>query len=119
MIDMTMANIANRNYRRRQREIKRRKALSCCAITVGIISVIMLLGSKPADYTYAVASENNPGYAYEYVTDRVCTVTEINGNIITVETRDGNLYEFYGNGYKVGTEIICTFNSADELINTK
>ena len=70
------------------------------------------------EQTYAIASENGNGIHYEYVTDKVCEVTEIKGNLVTVEYK-GNLYSFYGTGFELNEKIVCTFNSADEIINAK
>lgn len=66
---------------------------------------------------YAIASEQQAdGNHFIYVTERVCTVTEIKNNLITVECK-GNLYSFYGNGYKVGTEIVCLFTDNWEIVD--
>lgn len=125
-LDLTMLQYVNRNYevkkaQRIARETKRKNIISgvVCITTLVALFILLLYSKANADYTYAVASNNNSGYAYEYVTDRVCTVTEISGDIITVETRNGNQYEFYGNGYEINETIVCTFNSADELIATE
>ena len=83
------------------------------------VSIIMASFSNGNDCTYAIADNSNPDIHYVYVTDRVCTVTEISDDIITVETRDGNLYEFYGNGFEVNETVICVFNDADELIDVR
>ena len=91
------------------------------ALTIIICAIftLPLLASAKQDMTYTIASENCNGVHYEYVIDRVCTVTEIDGELITVETRNGNIYEFYGDGYKVNDTVICTFNSANEIINAE
>lgn len=87
-------------------------------IIAGILLLILLLGlSEETEYTYAVVSDNE-GIHYTNVTEKVCTVTEINGNLVTVDYK-GNLYTFYGTGYIVGTEIVCTFNNANEIIDAK
>ena len=92
-------------------------AAMCLAIIFMLVFAIKLYLER--DYTYAIPCENGNGIHYEYVTDKVCTVTEINDNLITVETREGNLYEFYGTGYKVNDKIICVFNKSNEIIDTK
>ena len=54
------------------------------------------------------------------------TVTEIEGEIITVETKHGNAYQFYGNGFYNGEEVTIYINtkgdknvSNDEIVDVK
>ena len=92
------------------------ETIACCVILGAIMLVILHLGTSQDDYYYT--SDGNGSYIE--LVDRPCVVTEINGDYITVETvNDGELYTFYGTGYKIGTEIICTFTMTDELIKTK
>lgn len=125
-IDMTFLDIVNRNYevKKQQRiakKIKRNNIIAGVVCTTALAALFMLLLYTKAnqDYTYAIASDNYNGVHYEYVTDRVCTVTEIDGDLITVETRSGSLYEFYGDGYEVNDIVVCTFNSANEIIDAE
>lgn len=117
-----------------QREIKLRKMKEertreiISHIVGALFSGIMIFGLgwmfvneyTNADQTYAIASENGNGIHYEYVTDRVCTITEITEETVTVEYK-GNLYIFYADNtsYKTGEKIICTFNGANEIIDAK
>ena len=125
-IKTDMIVMVNRNYelKKQQRiakEIKRKNIISgvVCTTTLAALFMLLLYSKANADYTYTIASENNSGIHYEYVTDRVCTVTEISDDIVTVETRNGNLYEFYGDGYEVNDTVVCTFNSANEIIDAE
>jgi len=85
--------------------------------TILIIFIIIVLATE-TDYNYAVAIEDEFGVHYEYVTERICTVTEIKNDLITVDCK-GKLYQFYGTGYTINDEIICVFNEANEIIDTK
>lgn len=126
MIKTDLLEIVNANHKRVRliREEQREKRIDTIltilsVIVVCIIFAVSIYANLTKDYVYAVAKENSFGNHYEYVTDRVCTVTEINGDLITVETRNGDLYEFYGDGFEIDETIVCTFNSANELINAE
>ena len=55
------------------------------------------------------------GNYFVYVTERICEVTEINNDLITVEY-NGNLYDFFGYGYEVGEQITCQFTTGMEIV---
>lgn len=38
-------------------------------------------------------------------------VIEINDNVVAVETADGNIWEFYGEGYEVGQQVKVLFSN--------
>lgn len=64
------------------------------------------------EYRYAISSETEN---YIYVTEKLCEVVNTNENITTV-SYNGNEYNFYGNGFKNGEEIICQFTDKMEII---
>ena len=53
-------------------------------------------------------------------TERVCKVVEVNEseNIVTVEY-NGQLYDFYGNGFLVGETIVCKFMDNMEIVDAE
>lgn len=55
------------------------------------------------------------GNYFVYVTERICEVTEINNDLITVEY-NGNFYDFFGYGYEVGEQIVCQFTNGMEIV---
>ena len=48
--------------------------------------------------------------------DYACIVIETTEDIVTVEY-NGNLYDFYGDGFKVGNVVMCTFTDNMEIID--
>ena len=38
-------------------------------------------------------------------------IIEVNDNVVVVETTDGNLWEFEGEGYEAGTEVRVLFSN--------
>ena len=54
---------------------------------------------------------------YEYVTERKCTVTDIQ-NMITVSYK-GDEYAFYGDGFHKGDEVICKFTDDFRIIDAE
>lgn len=48
--------------------------------------------------------------------DVECIIREVVGDTITVE-HNGNLYNFYGYGYKAGQKVICTFTEDMKVID--
>lgn len=61
-------------------------------------------------------------YVSAYYTRPNCKVIEVSGEVITVEDRGGNIWEFYGEGYCVGDKVNlkmytnCTEEIADDKI---
>lgn len=65
---------------------------------------------------YAIPSETtSKGMHYVYVTERICEVTEITADYVTVDY-NGNEYSFFGYGYEVGEKIICQFTDGWEIV---
>lgn len=138
-LDLTFASIANQNAKLErealatQKEIKERNArarayskskrkfkklVKRILKVAAIVGVLFLVGSKVAnaEYRYAVKSENELGY--EYVTEVLCEIREVNGEIVTVEYK-GNQYDFKVDSYAVGEEVVCKFTDNMEIIGVK
>lgn len=87
--------------------------------------LILAVGTSVAIQSYANKDQyyyvdNGSGTGYVQLVDRPCIITEIEGDLVTVETLNGGeLYAFYGDDYEVGSEIICTFTMANEIIEAK
>lgn len=129
-LDMTLVSVVNENAALAQEEYsyvrenerrdarskaKRRKRIEnimlCLVLIVMIIlGVFKIINAEPR-YAKASESENH----YVYVTERVCKVTEITEDYVTVEY-DGKEYDFFGYGYEVGEEIICQFTDGWEIV---
>lgn len=90
---------------------------------IGVLSAAILAGgihaissaTREPRYAVATAEKQTNGHWYVYVTERICEVTEISGDIVTVEY-DGQLYAFFGYGYKVGQKIVCQFTDDWEIV---
>lgn len=66
------------------------------------------------------------GYVNTHYTRPNCRVMEVSGEVITVEDKGGNTWEFYGEGYRVGDRVTlkmytnCTAEfTDDEIISVK
>lgn len=106
------------NRRQQRREELKREALSIVAFVLLIMAstVCVLRYTSDKDRYYYV--DNGYG-GYEQVIERPCEVVEINGDEITVVTRNGELFAFYGEDFKVGETILCTFTMANEIIDAQ
>ena len=84
----------------------------CIIWVVSIITVIAVY--EPEDHWYYMQDECG---SWVEVVDRPCIVTEVCDGIIVVETRTtGEVFEFYGDGFRVNERIWCTFTVKGELI---
>ena len=92
--------------RARRKEVIKELVIS----TICIIGLVLFLNAfiDYANESYAGTTENT--------STEVCTVTEINEDLVTVHHK-GSFYSFYGNGYKVGDSIVCQFTSEMEIVN--
>lgn len=79
---------------------------------VSVIAVIVILAGV--------------GYVNTHYTRPNCRVMEVSGEVITVEDKGGNIWEFYGEGYRVGDRVNlkmytnCTADfTDDEIISVK
>lgn len=59
--------------------------------------------------------EESNAQNYVYVSERICTVTDITEDCITV-CYNGNEYAFFGYGYEEGQQIICQFTNDMEIV---
>ena len=75
--------------------------------------LIALLGVKIANTEPRYVKAD--GNCYVYVTEKLCEVTEVTSNYITVSYK-GNEYSFHGYDYEVGQEIICQFTDEMEIV---
>jgi hypothetical protein len=79
------------------------------------VSAVCIVASGKTEPRYAIPSEQANGFHYVYITERICTVTEITGDYVTVEY-NGNLYDFFGYGYSIGETITCQFTDGMEIV---
>lgn len=86
-----------------------------CIIWLGV--TLAIVGTqKPEDHYYYIEDCGE----WTEVVDRPCIVTEVCDGTVVVETRtDGELYEFYGDGFRVNERIMCTFTLDGELISAR
>lgn len=106
----------NRRKQKREEFMQELCSVFLCTIMVVLSVVCFLRYTANKDHYYYV--DNGYG-GYEQVVDRPCYVTEIEGDLVTVETKDGELFAFYGDDYNVGETIICTFDMMDRIIDAR
>lgn len=119
MAEEYSANVQNRKATRKHNTIYKATRYAL----VGVLSAAILAGgihaisstTKEPRYAVATSEKQSDGHWYIYVTERICEVTEISGDIVTVEY-DGQLYAFYGYGYSVGQKITCQFTDNWEIV---
>lgn len=112
---MTVCNEKQaKTLRERKREIirnkQKRKREIVSSVIITIILLLILAGSVckayNSDYTYW--TENG------CVTEAICRVVGVSGEIVTVKHR-GELYDFNGNGFEVGQSVECKFEHTTEM----
>ena len=117
--NLRVRNAKARRYSKRCRKMKIQRMVKRCAFTgiaiSGTIAALLFMAAQ-SEPRYAIASERGEMH-YEYVTERKCEVINVS-NVITVEYK-GNLYSFYGNGYKIGDEVICKFTDNMEIVDAE
>lgn len=100
-------------FRKNAREIISSVLICVVIVMLGYGIVEKVNNTEPR---YAIASTRQiNGEHFIYITERVCEVYEINDDLITVEYQ-GNLYDFFGDGYEVGETIVCQFTDAMEIV---
>lgn len=118
--EIIVRNAKAKHYSRRCRKAKIRKMVKRFLITgiaiSGTIAALLFMAAQ-SEPRYAIASERGEIH-YEYVTERKCEVTNVSGKKVTVAYK-GNLYAFYGEGYKVGDKLICKFTDSMEIVDTE
>lgn len=130
-VDLTFAKFCNANAELRKRNAKalaysesvckrkheyNKEAIFNIAMALCVLAIVLIIFVKAftTERRYAVPYDNG-AYHYTYVTERICTVTETTNNLITVDYK-GNLYSFYGNGYKAGEKIVCQFTDDWQIV---
>lgn len=76
--------------------------------TITIIAIILLVAAL-AVAGLTIAHSVNKVNAYTRIDNGI--IIEVNDNVVVVETTDGNLWEFEGEGYEVGTEVRILFSN--------
>ena len=111
------------------RKVFLKKIFKIALVTLGTIGFIAAIGiTSEFDLAEAKSRETRPTMettteqtteeqtTTEVTADFECIIREVVGDTITVEYND-NLYSFFGDGYKAGQKVICTFTDAMEIIN--
>ena len=75
---------------------------------ITIITIILLVAALVV-VGCAIAHGVNKVNAFTRIDDGI--IIEVNDNVVVVETTDGNLWEFEGEGYEVGTEVRVLFSN--------
>ena len=76
--------------------------------TITIIAIILLVAAL-AVAGLAITHSINKVNAYTRIDNGI--IVEVNDNVVVVETIDGNLWEFEGEGYEVGAEVRILFSN--------
>lgn len=76
--------------------------------TITIIAIILLVAAL-AVAGLAITHSINKVNAYTRMDNGI--IIEVNDNVVVVETTDGNLWEFEGEGYEAGTEVRVLFSN--------
>lgn len=118
--NLRVRNAKAKRYSKRCRKVKIQKMVKRCVFAgiaiSGTIATLLFMASH-SEPRYAIASETGNGIHYEYVTERKCTVTDIQ-NMITV-SYNGNEYAFYGDGFHKGDEVICKFTDDFRIVDAE
>ena len=118
--EIIVRNAKAKHYSRRCRKAKIRKMVKRFVITgiaiSGTIAALLFMAAQ-SEPRYAIASERGEMH-YEYVTERKCEVTNVSGKKVTVAYK-GNLYSFFGDGYRVGDELICKFTDDYRIVDAE
>ena len=75
---------------------------------ITIIAIILLVATLVV-VGCAIAHSINKVNAFTRIDDGI--IIEVNDNVVVVETTDGNLWEFEGEGYEVGAEVRVLFSN--------
>ena len=118
--EIIVRNAKAKHYSRRCRKAKIRKMVKRFVITgiaiSGTIAALLFMAAQ-SEPRYAIASEHGEMH-YEYVTERKCDVVDVSGTVVTVNYK-GNLYSFFGDGYRVGDELICKFTDDYRIVDAE
>ena len=47
-----------------------------------------------------------------------CVVVDVNNDVVTIQTEQGDYFEFFGDGFDVGDNVKVTFNDNETIGNT-
>ena len=75
---------------------------------ITIIAIILLVAALVV-VGCAITHSVNKVNAFTRIDDGI--IIEVNDNVVVVETTDGNLWEFKGEGYEVGAEVRVLFSN--------
>lgn len=76
--------------------------------TITVVAIILLVVAL-AVAGCAIVHSINKVNAFTRIDDGI--IIEINDNVVVVETTDGNLWEFEGEGYEVGANVRVLFSN--------
>lgn len=105
-----------------RRKAERKKKIA--SVMIATVSTLMLtvvfsyascgkkeVPAKPTETTVETTTESTEEITTEVVkVDKECIVRNVVGATITVEC-NGELYDFYGDGYAKGQKVVCTFEN--------
>lgn len=118
--EIIVRNAKAKHYSRRCRKAKIRKMVKRFLITgiaiSGTIAALLFMAAQ-SEPRYAIASEQGKIH-YQYVTERKCNVVDVSSQKVTVAYK-GNLYAFYGEGYKAGDKLICKFTDDFRIVDAE
>ena len=103
---------------KRKRDTLITNIILCMIVLITIIAMIHKAYTYEDSYYKRTETKQSDGTYYIYVTEKTCTVTDVDNGVITVEYK-GQLYSFYGNGYENGEQIVCQFTDAMEIVGVK
>ena len=75
---------------------------------ITIISIIVIIASL---ITCGTCLVKNITRTNAYTRNAEGTITEVNGEVVTVETADGHVWEFEGEGYTIGQDVKVIFSN--------
>ena len=76
--------------------------------TVAIISVIIIIASL---IICGTCFAKNITRTNAYTRSAEGTIIEVNGEVVAVETADGHIWEFEGEGYAIGQNVKVVFSN--------
>ena len=76
--------------------------------TVAIISVIIIIASL---IICSACFAKNITRTNAYTRSAEGTIIEVNGEVVAVETADGHIWEFEGEGYTIGQNVKVVFSN--------
>lgn len=88
------------------------------ALITFIVAIIVKANLDTVPYQegyYKQTETTQNGNHYVYVSERICTVTDIVADYVTVYY-NGNYYSFFGTGYVKGQTIVCQFTNDMKII---